>query len=399
MSPAGALAPAGLPAAAGGVDVAGGITSVVPGIRKLKKIAYSTPLPAGFKGGRVPLPLPKSSYMQKAVIRVTGNLQIVQPATTASTLAAGDNRSFLDRIEFGLSGSTQPRVLSGVQNDIIDGLDVPAIAPNDSAIATLTAGGTGSTTQYAYRQEYSPLFAVSDQNLYGIPYLGALATNPQIILTFKDPAASLVTITGGVPAAAVATFENGLVELELWRIDLPGPVMPQQQHQVVDGKDTVVEIPGQGLYLESSYLLLTKLHDAQDLTSAGTFKKFRLPIGPDYLRILALVWKGGVLDDETAPLMDRAELVVQQATAIESKRIWEFSNEHKRLFNKARPTGVYVFSGIDQTGTDSDLYVTRELGNFDLDWYGASTPTPPANSRVEVVTQQLVPLSVPGEYL
>jgi hypothetical protein len=323
----------------------------------------------------------------------------VQPATTASTLTAGDNRTFLSRMEFQLSGSTQPRVLTGLQEDIVDNLDVPAIAPNDSGIATLTAGGVGSTTQYAYRQEYSPLFCVSDQNLYGIPYLGALATVPQIVLTFADPAQSLVTVTGGTPAPAVATFENGLVELELWRVDLPGPVMPQQIHQNVNGKDQIVEIPGQGLYLESSYLLLTKLQDAQDLTSAGTYKKFRLPIGPDYLRILAMVYNGGVLDPETNPLTDHIELVVQQATTIESKRLWEFTNEHKRMFNKTRPNGVYVFSGIDTTGTDSDIYVTRELGNFDVDYYGAPGVTPPANSRVELLTQQLVPLSVPGEYL
>lgn len=396
---AGALSPVGLPAAAGGVDVAGGITSVVPGIRKLKRIAYSTPLPAGFTGGRVALPLPKASYVHKAVIRITGNLQIVQPATTASTLTAGDLRTFVSRMEFQLSGSTQPRVLTGLQNDIIDNLDVPAIAPNDTSLATLTAGAAGSTTQYAYRQEFSPLFCVSDQNLYGIPYLGALATVPQIVLTFAAPNASLVTISGGTPAPATATFEAGLIELELWRVDLPGPVMPQQVVQNVNGKQQTVEIPGQGLYLESSYILLTKLQDAQDLTSAGTYKKFRLPIGPDYLRIVALVYNGGVLDPETNPLTDHIELVVQQATSIESKKLWEFSNEYKRMFNKARPTGVYVFSGIDTTGTDSDIYVTRELGNFDLDYYGAPGVTPPANSRVEVITQQLVPLSVPGEYL
>lgn len=394
----GALAPVGLPAAAGGVDISGGITSVVPGIRKIKKIAFTYNLNPGFKGGRVALQLPKASYCQKAVIRITGNLQIVQPATTVSTLAAGDLRSFVDRMEFSMSGSTQPRVVNGIQNDIIDNMDVPAIAPNDSFLATLTPGATGSTTPYAYRQEFSPLFCISDQNLYGIPYLGAIATVPQIILTLKDPAASLVTITGGVPAAAVATFESGLVELELWRIDLPGPVAPQQHVQNVDGHDQVVTIPGQGLYLESSYILLTKLIDSQDLTAAGSYKKFKLPIGPDYLRILALVYNAGVLDPETTPLMDRAEIVVQQATSIESKKIWEFNNEYKRMFNKTRPSGVYVFSGIDSTGTDADIYVTRELGNFDLDFYG-STNAPPGNSRVEVLTQQLVPLSVPGEYL
>lgn len=396
---AGALAPAGLPAAAGGVDVAGGITSVVPGIRKLKRIAYSTPLPAGFTGGRVALPLPKASYVHKAVIRITGNLRIAQPATTVSTIAAADNRNFIQRMEFQLSGATQPRVLTGLQNDILDTLDVPAIAPNDSFLATLANGAVSSVTDYAYRQELSPLFCVSDQNLYGIPYLGALATVPQIVLTFAAPSGSIATATGGAPAPAVLTFEAGLVELELWRVDLPGPVMPQQHVQVIDGKQTVVEIPGQGLYLESAYILLSKLQDAQDLTSAGTYKKFRLPIGPDYLRIVALVYNGGVLDPETNPLTDHIELVVQQATSIESKRIWEFSNEHRRMFNKQRPAGVYVFSGIDTTGTDSDIYVTRELGNFDLDYYGAPGVTPPANSRVEVVTQQLVPLSVPGEYL
>lgn len=392
----GALSPSALPAAAGGVDVAGGITSVVPGIRKLKKIATTYNLPAGFRGGRVPLQLPKSSYAQKAVIRISGNLQVTQNATVF-TLTAGDPRSFLDRIDFQLSGSTSPRQLSGIQNDIIDNLDVPAIAPNNSSLATLTAGAANSVTQYAYVQEWSPLFTVSDQNMYGIPYLGALATAPQIVLTLKDPNGTIATPSAN-PTTAM-TFENGLVELELWRVDLPGPVMPQQHHQVVDGKDTVVEIPGQGLYLESSYILLSKLADAQDLTSAGTYKKFKLPIGPDYLRIVVLCWNNNVLDPESNPLTDHVELVVQQATAIESKKLWEFSNEYRRLYNKARPGGVMVFSGIDSTGTDSDIYVTRELGNFDVDYYGAPGVTPPANSRVEVITQQLVPLSVPGEYL
>jgi hypothetical protein len=393
-SPA-ALAPAGLPAAAGGVDVSGSLVSVVPGIRKLKRIQYSTNLAAGFAGGKVNVPLPKSSYLHKAVIRVTGNVHVVQTASP-QTITVADPRNFIDRMEFQLSGSTQPRVLNGLQSDIIDGLDVPAIAPNAS---TLTLAGTvnnaSATTDSAYVQEWSPLFVVSDQNLFGIPYLGAIATVPQLVLSFRSPDGSVVTKAAAGPTI---TFENGLIEVELWRVDLPGPVQPQVQQVQRNGGVDQVTIPGQGLYIESSYILLTKLQDSQDVNAANSYKKFRLPIGPDYLRILALVYKNNVLDDESAPITDRLELVVQQATVIESKKPWQFSNEHKRMFNKARPSGVHVFSGIDMAGTDQDIYVSRELGNFDVDWYGSNN-APPANSRVELLTQQLVPLSVPGQYL
>jgi hypothetical protein len=395
----GVLSPAGLPAAAGGVDVSGSLVSVVPGIRKLKRIHVTQNLGAGFTGGKVTLALPKSSYLHKAVIRVTGNLHVIQTASP-QTITAGDPRNFLDKMNFQLSGSTSPRSLNGIQEDIIDGLDVPAIAPNAS---TLTLAGTinsaSTTTDSPYVQEWSPLFCVSDQNLFGIPYLGAIATVPQIELSFKAPDGSFVTKAAAGPTI---TFENGLVELELWRVDLPGPVAPQVHQQVVNGQTQNVTIPGQGLYLEAGYLLLSKLFDSRDISgSTGSYQKFRMPIGPDYLRIIVCVYAGGVLDPEAtvaATLLDHAELVVQQATTIESKKPWQFSNEHKRLFNKNRPTGVYVFSGIDSAGTDADIYVTRELGNFDVDVYMANIAAP-ANSRVEVLMQQLLPISVPGQYL
>lgn len=389
---AGALSPMGLPAAAGGVDVSGSLTSVVPGIRKLKKIGMTAPIPAN--GGRVQLDLPKANYLQKAVIKVTGTLRIVQ-AAGVQTIAATDPRKFFDRITFSLSGSTAPRTLTGIQHDIVDQLDVPAVAPNNSVYTAGPAGAASSTTDTALELELSPLFVVSPQNLYGIPYLGAQGTVPQLEITFADPDGSLATKGAAGPTI---TLVNGKVEVELWRVDLPGPVMPQVVTNTVDGKQVQTQIPGQGLYHESSYILLTRMFDSEPLSAAGGQVNFRLPIGPDYLRIIPLVYKGGVLDDETAALIDHIDLTVQQATAIESKKIWQFDNEYRRLFNKSRPKGVYVFSGIDETGTDADLYVTRELGNFDLNVF-QSQVVPPANSRIEIVTQSLVPLSSPGQYL
>lgn len=387
-----AIAPAALPPAAGGVDVAGSLTSVIPGIRKLKKISVSTALPLA--AGQVSMDLPKSSYMQKMVIRLSGTLRVVQGGTQ-QTITATDPRSYVSSIEFQLSGSTSPRKLSGIQNDLIDGLDVPAVAPNTTVYSAGPAGAASSTTDTPFSMEFSPVFCVSDTNLYGIPYLGGQATVPKLILTLADPNGSLA-VQGA--AGPTITMQNGLVEVETWRVDLPGPVAPQTITQYVDGNAQSVQVPGQGLYIESSYLLLTKVLDSADLTSAGTTKKFKLPIGPDYLRMIVLSIKGGVLDDETAPLIDHADLLVQQATAIESKKIWQFNNEYVRTYNKARPKGVYVFSGIDLTGTDADLYVSRELGNFDIDCIGSAV-TPPANSRFTVMTQQLLPMSAPGEYL
>lgn len=387
----GALAPSAYPAAAGGVDVSTGITSLTPGIRKLKKPGPQAQIPVS--GGPVKLDLPRSSYLHKLVIRISGTLRIIQPAA-AVTITAGDPRNFLQSMEFALSGSTSPRKLTGIQEDIIDQLDVAGFNPNTQVYSAGPAGANSSTTDTAFEIQFSPAFVVSDQNLYGIPYLGGQATNPQLLLNFADPNGSLA-IPGGSMGTGSIQLINGKVETELWRVDLPGPVAPQQLTGP-DGKP--VTLPGQGLYLESGYVLLTRMFDAQDLTAATSVKKFRLPIGPDYLRILLLVYKNNVLDDETTPLLDHADLTVQQATGIESKAIWQFDNEFKRTYNKARPKGVYVFSGIDLTGTDADLYVSRELGNFDVDVY-TSAVAPPANSRVQIVTQQLVPLSAPGEYL
>ena len=391
MPPAmGALA--GLPPAAGGVDVAAALTGVIPGIRKLKKIAVTQNIPAN--GGAVRLDLPRSSYFQKAVLKVRGTLRIVQPASPV-TITATDPRRFLQRLEFQLSGSTSPRVLTGVQEDIIDNLDVPAISANAQTYTAGPAGAGNSTTNTALELEWSIRNTISDQNLYGIPYLGAPATVPQLILTFGDPNGTLATPGG---AGSTITLVDGVVELEMWRIDLPGPVAPSAFTQMVDGKPQTVELPGQGLYHEASYILLTRMEDAEDLTAAGTTKRFRLPIGPDYVRIVLLAIKNNALDDETSPLLDNSALIVQQATDLERKKIWEFDNEYRQTYLKTRPKGVYVFSGIDSTGTDADLYVSRELGNFDVEVVSTGNAVP-ANSRYELLTQQLLPLSAPGQYL
>jgi hypothetical protein len=389
--PTGALAPGGMPAAAGGVDVAGALTSVVPGIRKLKKIAVQAAIPKN--GGRVQLDLPKSSYMSRATIRITGELQIEQLAEEVA-ITKTDPRLFLNRLEFAMSGSTNPLVLSGVQADIMENLDVPAISANQQTYNAETKAKE-TVTKFPFEMTFGQLFTVSPQNLYGIPYLGADATVPQLNLTFANPEGSLAEPAKVQPKI---TFENGFVEVELWRIDLPGPVAPRVVTEMADGKEIRREIPGQGLYHESSYLLHTRQFDAEDLSAAGTTKHFRLPIGPDYLRIVLLAEKEGALDPETAPLLDRAELSVQRATAIEVKEIWQFEEEYRKLYNKARPKGVYVFSGIDETGTDADLYISRELGDFELTAYGSAN-APGADSRFQVVTQDLVPLSSPGQYL
>lgn len=389
--PTGALAPAGQPAAAGGVDVSGALTSVVPGIRKLKQQGLQEPIPAN--GGRVQIDLPKSSYMQRATIRITGKLKIVQGAEEVA-IAKTDPRTFMDRLEFALSGSTNPRVLTGVQQDVVDGLDTPAINPNKITYSAETKAAK-STTEFPFEMVFSPIFCVAPQNLYGIPYLGADGTVPQLNFTFANPDGTLATKAKAGPEISLV---GGLVEVELYRIDLPGPVAPREVVQNVEGHQQVQRIPGQGLYQESSYILLTRQFDAEDLSAASTTKTFRLPLGPDYLRIIVLAYKEGALDDETSPLLDRADLIIQQATTIESKKIWQFDREYVRTYNKSRPAGVYVFSGIDETGTDSDIYVSRDLGNFDVKVYGSANAVP-ANSRFVVLTQELLPLSTPGLYL
>ena len=127
VTPTGAIASGNYAAAAGGVDVSGALTSVIPGIRKLKKIAVSKPIPE--EGGLVPLELPKASYLSKATVRITGKLKFTNAGVKRTNVAV-DPRRFINKFEFALSGSTNPRVLSGIASDIIDNLDLPAAMPN-----------------------------------------------------------------------------------------------------------------------------------------------------------------------------------------------------------------------------------------------------------------------------
>lgn len=391
VTPTGAVAPGGMAAAAGGVDVSGALTSVVPGIRKLKKIAVSKAIPA--EGGLVQLELPKASYMSKATIRITGNLKFTQGAIKR-TATAVDPRRFISKFEFALSGSTSPRVLSGIQSDIVDQLDLPAATPNLQKYEVAEPAENASAEK-PFIMEMSPSFVISPQNLYGIPYLGAPSTVPQFNITFGNPTTTL-TKWGG--AGSTTTIQNGFVEVELWRLDLPAPVMPRQVVSEQNGQKVVSEVPGQGLYMEAGYIILSRMYEEQKPAASGV-KTFQLPIGPDYTRIIILAFtEEGVLDPETSPLLERADLAIQGATVLESKKIWQFDNEYRHLYNKERPKGVYVFSGIDETGTDADLYISRELGNFTLELYGTSNAVG-ETAKFQVITQTLVPLSEPGLYL
>lgn len=392
VTPTGAIASGNYAAAAGGVDVSGALTSVIPGIRKLKKIAVSKPIPE--EGGLVPLELPKASYLSKATVRITGKLKFTNAAVKRTNVAV-DPRRFINKFEFALSGSTNPRVLSGIASDIIDNLDLPAATPN-LQVYEVKEPAAGASEESVFSMEMSPSFVVSPQNLYGIPYLGASGTVPQFNITFGNPTTTLSKWGG---AEATTKIINGFVEVELWRLDLPAPVMPKVVQSTDEHGNTVTsEIPGQGLYLESSYMILSRMYEEQKPAANGT-KTFQLPIGPDYLRIIILAFtEEGVLDPETTPLLERADLSIQQATVIESKKIWQFDNEYRHLYNKNRPKGVYVFSGIDETGTDADLYITRELGNFTLELYGTSAAVG-ETAKFQVYTQTLVPLSEAGLYL
>jgi hypothetical protein len=391
VTPTGTVAPGGFPAAAGGVDVSGALTSVIPGIRKLKKIAVSKAIPK--TGGLVQMELPKASYMSKATVKITGKIKVTQGAEKV-TLSKVDPRLFINRFEFALSGSTSPRVLSGIASDTIDGLDLPAASPNNQ-LYNLPEPAKEASEEKPFEIEMSPSFVISPQYLYGIPYLGAPSTVPQFNIQFGNPDGTLVKKEKAGPTIEII---EGFVEVELWRLDLPAPVAPKHVVSEQNGQKVVSEIPGQGLYAESGMMILSRQYEEQR-PSKNAVKLFQLPIGPDYTRIIVLVFtEAGILDPETTPLLAKAELSVQQATVIESKKIWQFDNEYRHLYNKARPKGIYVFSGIDETGTDSDLYVTRELGNFDLEIF-CSEAAAKEDATIQVITQELVPLSEPGIYL
>lgn len=392
-------AASGFPMAAGGVDVSAALTSVRPGIRKIKKLVTTYTLAAGQTSAIVPFP--KSGYLERPIIRIEGNFNIVQGAT-AEAVTMNDLRSLVQRIRFELSSTVVPKALSGVACDTIDNLDVAVVNANANVVPTSASlsGAANSNITVPFVLELSPRFTISDQNLYGIPYLGAISTVPQIVIDF----APLIGAAGASPlsvagAGPVATLVNTVIKVDGWRIDLPAPVAPSA---TTDAEGNVQEIPGQGLWAESSYLLKTNMIDSQDQVSAGLQRQFRIPIGPMYSRLLLLAYVGGVLDSEsgTAPysILDHTELGVQQVTVIESRYPWQFNSDYRNAYYKTRPGGVYVHSGIDQSGTDEDLWVTQDLGDFILTAFASANANGAAGTKFELYGQGLMPISTPGLY-
>lgn len=392
-------AASGFPAAAGGVDVSAALTSVRPGIRKIKKLLTQVNLTPGQTS--VTIPFPKSGYLERPIIRIEGNFQVVQGAT-AQAMTMNDLRNLVQRIRFELSSTVVPKALSGVACDVIDNLDCPVISANADVSPTSASlsGAANSTVTQPFVLELSPRFTISDQNLYGIPYLGAISTVPQIVIDFAPLlGAAGVSPLSSAAAGPTVTLTNTVIKVDGWRIDLPAPVAPSA---TTDSEGNVTQIPGEGLWAESSYLLKTNLIDSQDTVTANLQRQFRIPIGPMYSRILLLAYVNNVLDPETgtAPysILDHTELGVQQVTTIESRYPWQFNSDYRNAYYKNRPGGVYVHSGIDQSGTDEDLWVTQDLGDFILTAFTSANANGAAGTKYECYGQGLMPISAPGLY-
>lgn len=391
-------AAAGFPQAAGGVDVSAALTSVRPGIRKIKKLITQVSVVPGQT--TVTIPFPKSGYLERPIIRIEGNFNVIQGAT-AQAMTMNDLRTLVQRIRFELSSTVVPKAMSGLACDVIDNLDVAVVAANANVVPTSGSltGAANSNLTVPFVLELSPRFTISDQNLYGIPYLGAISTVPQIVIDF----APLVGAAGASPitqaaAGPTVTLTNTVIKVDGWRIDLPAPVAPSA---TTDAEGNVTQVAGEGLWAESSYLLKTNLIDSQDTVTAGLQRQFRIPIGPMYSRIILLAYVGGVLDPETASpnsILDHTELGVQQVTTIESRYPWQFNSDYRNAYYKTRPPGVYVHSGIDQSGTDEDLWVTQDLGDFILTAFTSPNANGAAGTKYECYGQGLMPISAPGLY-
>lgn len=389
----------GFPQAAGGVDVSAALTSVRPGIRKIKKLVTQVNLAQGQT--QVIIPLPKSGYLERPVVRFEGTFKVVQ-GVTAQAITMNDIRTLVQRIRFELSSTVVPKAISGLACDVIDNLDVAVVNANNNTVPTSAelSGLKETTTEKKFVLELSPRFTVSDQNLYGIPYLGAISTVPQIVIDLapilgEAGVSPLTAAAAGPTAELVATT----VKVDGWRIDLPAPVAPSS---TTDSEGNTHEIPGEGLWAESSYLLKTNLIDSQDQVSAGLQRQFRIPIGPMYTRLILLAYVGKVLDQEgtgaAEQVLDHTELGVQQVTTIESRFPWQFDSDYRNAYYKTRPKGVYVHSGIDQSGTDEDLWVTQDLGDFILTAFTSAKANGAAGTKYELYGQGLMPISRPGLY-
>lgn len=318
--------------------------------------------------------LPRVGYLKSIKIVVKGTLTNT-PGT--GTITAGDPRNIISQMALVFQGINRVRALSGIGENVIDGLDFPVLAPKQTFSAT-----TGAQTFY---MEWTMMLPVSETNLLGVLYVGGGSTYPQLQIT-SGAENQIVTLTGNATSVLSAATIDTYVE---W-IDAPAPAPPRTV--TVQGKQ--VTYPPKGLWRETLNMKQTQVLTTQVITSPNSQTPIELPRGPVYSRIVLVAFWGGVVD-ASDQLLIGCNLDVQQITGIGRATNDLFDMRHRQVYFKTRPGGIYVFTFIDKTSSDRDLLYTSQLGKFTLTPLG-SAATPPANSYVQVLTETLVPLQSPG---
>lgn len=358
----------------GGVDLPG----VVQSLSNLRILRSEFDSRAFTENQRLNVVIPNVGYIKNLRLIFEGTLTVTLGTGSAT---AGDPRKLLREVAYSLQSTNRLRALDGIAENIIETLDYQVLNPKQ----TFTVAG-GPNPVYL---EWSMQLPISEANLLGISYIGGGTTYAALEIT-QGAISDIVTLAGGATATLTGTWRFVMD----W-IDAEAPRAPREITVTnSDGKPERRTIPGQGLWRETSRIKQTQVLRSQVFASAGQEVAIDLPLGFPYLRIVLISYENNIVDSDDT-LIQRARIELQQQSKLRDESVRVFDMIHRQTFFKSRPGGVYVFSFIDMTGSDRDILRTDAIGRMVL-WLTAGTATPPATNRVDIITEQLVPLQNAG---
>ncbi len=371
--------PAIAPVASTGTSLPTAVRSV-SNLRSLRRRVDSVPFVAN---DSISIRLGNLGYIKsnRVVIKVPFTVALGATAGAAATLR--DVRKIVNRIAFALQGSTEPRSLDGISENVMNRLDYRVRDPRVRVVrrdtgAEQARGAALTNATYDITFELKPLYTISEQNLYSLLYVGGGSTSPTLEIGTSD-VASFITFVNG----ATAAFGAGTVDVYMEWITAERPAPPS-----ADGD------PGSGLWDEVSVVKQTKVVDNLPVSGAGQELRRRLDLGPVYGRIVIIAFEGNEVDDDDTLLRELA-LTIQMATTTVQETLDSLDMLFEETYMKTRPKGVYVFPFVDKSSMGRELLYSSALGQLEL-ILTASAAAPPANSSFRIITERLVSVNSSG---
>ncbi len=329
--------------------------------------------------------IPNLGYSKAYRIFVRGTLTVTIP--TGGSVTPGNPRRLFRQIAYMMQSNVRIFELPGVELDLLNNLDFKR-TPNKN-VFTVNAGDN------PFYQEYVVYLPYSEERLGGIIYKGGGSTQATLRL-LTGGVTDILALAGG----ATATFSSLNVDIREDRIDGPAPVNPRERPIIVDGKQQMQYIPGEGFWQETSRFIERQIdQEIRDIAGPNREINVEMQRTQPYLRVILLSYINNQLD-ATDSLVSGFRTEFENTTRIQNFTLDDSDRRFREMFGVQRPGGVHVLSFRDLVESDRDTLYTDKLGRFQI--IATTGPNAPAtnnpNSFLRVVVERVKMLDRAAAY-